>query len=210
MGRLTQMDSRGRLAGRISTRKDAKPCRNPKGNTPASSRDDQNGSRRRGAICFDPLHNQRGWNIPMGWTSPPRRDAASSISRDTTVVAVLGIVTPEIAAARTSNAVVLPVSAWVWFRWLPGGGAGLGKPRIGPGCATRAGDPDFRVVSGEESIGNLCAEQSSDDIAARKPQKTAADYMVVALSPALIMAGGRHLFFLISILPGADGRLGAR
>ncbi len=85
------------------------------------------------------------------------RDAAARISRDTTVVAVLGAVTPEIAAALGDiarrglpvSAIVVslgmaPVPDWAkppdWAEMLLGEGI------------------DFRVVNGEESISNLCAE----------------------------------------------------
>ncbi len=85
------------------------------------------------------------------------RAAASSISRDTTVVAVLGIVTPEIAAALGDiKRRGLPVSAIVvslateavpdWAK--PPDWAEL---LLGQGI-------DFRVVNSEESISNLCAE----------------------------------------------------
>ena len=60
---------------------------------------------------------------------------------------------------------------------------------------------DFRMVNSEEAIMNLCARGDGeviDDPA--KPAKTAADYMVIALSPVLIMLlVGSLCFFLIEV-----------
>ncbi|HEY3862953.1 MAG TPA: DUF58 domain-containing protein [Verrucomicrobiae bacterium] len=85
------------------------------------------------------------------------RETSSDISRDTTVVAILGVVTPEIAAALgdiarrgwlvTAIVVSMDMEAvpdWArppdWAEMLLGQGI------------------DFRVINSEETIGHLCAE----------------------------------------------------
>jgi hypothetical protein len=85
------------------------------------------------------------------------RDAAARISRDTTVVAVLGIVTPEIAAALGDiarrglpvTAIVVSLSMEAVPDWA--------KPPEWAEMLLAQGI-DFRVVNSEESISNLCAE----------------------------------------------------
>jgi hypothetical protein len=85
------------------------------------------------------------------------REAAQNISRDTTVVAVLGAVTSEIAIALGDvarrgllvTAIVVsmemePVPDWA-------------RPPDWAGMLLAQGI-DFRVVNSEETIGNLCAE----------------------------------------------------
>jgi uncharacterized protein (DUF58 family) len=84
------------------------------------------------------------------------REAASRISRDTTVVAVLGTVTPEIAAALGDvarrgllvTAIVISVEMEAVPDWA--------RP---PDWAEMllAQDIDFRVLNSEEAVGNLCA-----------------------------------------------------
>jgi uncharacterized protein (DUF58 family) len=84
-------------------------------------------------------------------------EAASRISRDTTVVAVLGKVTPEIAVALgdlarrgflvTAIVVSLEMEAVPDWARPPDWAEMLLSQRI-----------DFRVVNSEEAIGNLCAE----------------------------------------------------
>ena len=85
------------------------------------------------------------------------REAAHNISRDTTAVAVLGTVTPEIAVALGDvarrgllvTAIVVSMemdSVPDWAR-PPDWAEMLLAQRI-----------DFRVINGEEAIGNLCAE----------------------------------------------------
>jgi uncharacterized protein (DUF58 family) len=84
------------------------------------------------------------------------REAASRISRDTTVVAVLGTVTPEIAAALGDvarrgllvTAIVISVEMEAVPDWA--------RP---PDWAEMllAQGIDFRVLNSEEAVGNLCA-----------------------------------------------------
>jgi len=85
------------------------------------------------------------------------REAAHNISRDTTVVAVLGTVTQEIAAALGDvarrgllvTAIVVSMEMEAVPDWArpPDWAEMLLAQRI-----------DFRVINGEEAIGNLCAE----------------------------------------------------
>ncbi len=85
------------------------------------------------------------------------REAASGISRDTTVVAVLGTVTPEIAVALGDvarrgllvTAIVVSVEQEAVPDWA--------RP---PDWAQMllAQGIDFRVVNSEEAVGHLCAE----------------------------------------------------
>jgi uncharacterized protein (DUF58 family) len=85
------------------------------------------------------------------------REAASSISRDTTVVAVLSAVTPQIAVALGDvarrgllvTAIVASLEAEAVPDWA--------RP---PDWAQMllAQGIDFRVVNSEEAVGNLCAE----------------------------------------------------
>jgi uncharacterized protein (DUF58 family) len=85
------------------------------------------------------------------------RDAASSISRDTTVVAVLGAVTPQMAVALGEvarrgllvTALVVSVEMDAVPDWA--------RP---PDWAEMllAQGIDFRVINSEEAVGNLCAE----------------------------------------------------
>jgi uncharacterized protein (DUF58 family) len=85
------------------------------------------------------------------------REAAPRISRDTTVVAVLGAVTPQIAAALGDvalrgllvTAIVVSIEMEAVPDWArpPDWAAMLLSQGI-----------DFRVVNGEEAVGNLCAE----------------------------------------------------
>lgn len=84
-------------------------------------------------------------------------ESAAKISRDTTVVAVLGTVTPEIAIALGDlvrrglivTAVVVSVDLQAIPDWaVPPDWAGM----------LLAQRVDFRVVNSEESISNLCAE----------------------------------------------------
>jgi len=84
-------------------------------------------------------------------------EAASRISRDTTVVAVLGAVTPEIAVALgdlarrgllvTAIVVSLEMEAVPDWARPPDWAAMLLAQRI-----------DFRVINSEEAVGSLCAE----------------------------------------------------
>jgi uncharacterized protein (DUF58 family) len=84
-------------------------------------------------------------------------EAAPSISRDTTAVAVLGVVTPEIAAALGGlarrgllvTAIVVSMEMEAVPDWArpPDWAEAL----LGQGI-------DFRVVNGEEAVSNLCAE----------------------------------------------------
>ena len=129
----------------------------PKGKHPASARDHQSRARAKtNSAAFWP--RWRGWNTPTAWISPPwSREAASGISRDTTVVAVLGTVTPEIAAALGDmarrgllvTAIVVSLDMEAVPDWA--------RP---PDWAEMllAQGIDFRVVNSEESISNLCAE----------------------------------------------------
>jgi uncharacterized protein (DUF58 family) len=85
------------------------------------------------------------------------QEAASRISRDTTVVAVLGTVTPEIAVALgdlarrgllvTAIVVSLEMEAVPDWARPPDWAAMLLAQRI-----------DFRVINSEEAVGSLCAE----------------------------------------------------
>ena len=84
-------------------------------------------------------------------------EAAHNISRDTTVVAVLGTVTPQIAAALgdvarrgllvTAIVVSMEMDAVPDWARPPDWAEMLLAQRI-----------DFRVINGEEAIGNLCAQ----------------------------------------------------
>jgi hypothetical protein len=84
-------------------------------------------------------------------------EAASRISRDTTVVAMLGTVTPEIAVALgdlarrgllvTAIVVSLEMEAVPDWARPPDWAAMLLAQRI-----------DFRVINSEEAVGGLCAE----------------------------------------------------
>jgi uncharacterized protein (DUF58 family) len=85
------------------------------------------------------------------------REAAPRISRDTTVVAVLGTVTAEIAAALGDIARRgLPVSAIVVSLDMDAVPDWAKPPEWAEMLLAQG--IDFRVVNGEESIGNLCAE----------------------------------------------------
>jgi uncharacterized protein (DUF58 family) len=85
------------------------------------------------------------------------REAAANISRDTTVVAVLGIVTLEIAAALGGiRRRGLPVSAIVVSLGMDAT-PDWARPPEWAGLLLDQGI-DFRVVNSEESISNLCAE----------------------------------------------------
>ena len=85
------------------------------------------------------------------------RDAAARISRDTTVVAVLGMVTPDIAAALGDIARRgLPVSAIVVSMGMDAVPEWARPPDWAEMLLSQG--IDFRVVNSEESISNLCAE----------------------------------------------------
>jgi uncharacterized protein (DUF58 family) len=85
------------------------------------------------------------------------REAAARISRDTTVVAVLGIVTPEIAAALGDiRRRGLPVSAIVVSLSMNATPDWAQPPDWAEMLLAQG--IDFRVVNSEESISNLCAE----------------------------------------------------
>jgi hypothetical protein len=85
------------------------------------------------------------------------REAAANISRDTPVVAVLGIVTLEIAAALGGiRRRGLPVSAIVVSLGMDAT-PDWARPPEWAGLLLDQGI-DFRVVNSEESISNLCAE----------------------------------------------------
>jgi uncharacterized protein (DUF58 family) len=85
------------------------------------------------------------------------RDAAARISRDTTVVAVLGTVTLEIAAALGDIARRgLPVSAIVVSLNMDAVPDWARPPEWAEMLLAQG--IDFRVVNSEESISNLCAE----------------------------------------------------
>ena len=129
------------------------------------------------------------------------RESAQNISRDTTVVAVLGTVTLEIAAALGDvarrgwlvTAIVVSMEMDAVPDWA--------RP---PDWAEMllAQGIDFRVVNSEEGGREpLCAEcDHTIKMIPNKPQKTAADLMVIALSPALIMLlVGSLCFFLIEV-----------
>jgi uncharacterized protein (DUF58 family) len=85
------------------------------------------------------------------------REAAQSISRDTTVVAVLGAVTPEIAIALGDvarrgllvTAIVVSMEMDAVPDWA--------RPPDWAELLLAQGI-DFRVVNSEEAVGNLCAE----------------------------------------------------
>jgi uncharacterized protein (DUF58 family) len=85
------------------------------------------------------------------------REAASSISRDTTVVAVLGAVTPEIAAALGDvarrgllvTAIVVSFEMEAVPDWA--------RPPDWAEMLLSQGI-DFRVVNSEEAVGSLCAQ----------------------------------------------------
>jgi hypothetical protein len=84
-------------------------------------------------------------------------DAGAKISRDTTVVAVLGMVTTEIAAAlgdlarsgRLVTAIVVSFNLEAVPDWArpPDWAEMLLAQRV-----------DFRIVNSEEAVSNLCAE----------------------------------------------------
>ena len=85
------------------------------------------------------------------------RDAAARISRDTTVVAVLGTVTQEIAAALGDVARRgLPVSAIVVSMGMEAIPDWARPPDWAEMLLSQG--IDFRIVNSEESISNLCAE----------------------------------------------------
>jgi len=85
------------------------------------------------------------------------RDAAPRISRDTTVVAVLGLVTAEIAAALGEIARRgLPVAAIVVSMDMDAVPDWARPPEWAEMLLSQG--IDFRVVNSEESISNLCAE----------------------------------------------------
>jgi uncharacterized protein (DUF58 family) len=85
------------------------------------------------------------------------RAAAAHISRDTTVVAVLGTVTPEIAAALGDIARRgLPVSAIVVSMGMEAVPDWARPPDWAEMLLSQG--IDFRIVNSEESISNLCAE----------------------------------------------------
>jgi len=85
------------------------------------------------------------------------REAAQHISRDTTVVAVLGAVTPEIAIALGDvarrgwlvTAIVVSMEMEAVPDWA--------RPPDWAGLLLAQGI-DFRVVNSEEAVANLCAE----------------------------------------------------
>jgi uncharacterized protein (DUF58 family) len=85
------------------------------------------------------------------------REAASSISRDTTVVAVLGAVTPQIAIALGEvarrgllvTAIVVSMEMEAVPDWAR-------PPEWAQMLLTQG--IDFRVVNSEEAVGSLCAE----------------------------------------------------
>ena len=100
----------------------------------------------------------RGWNTATDWISRPAwKNASRAFARDTTAVAVLGIVTPQIAAALGNlvrrgllvTALVVsfdlePVPDWAkppdWAEMLLAQGI------------------DCRAVNSEEAVSNLCTE----------------------------------------------------
>jgi uncharacterized protein (DUF58 family) len=85
------------------------------------------------------------------------RDAAPRISRDTTVVAVLGVVTAEIAAALGEIARRgLPVTAIVVSMDMDAVPDWARPPEWAEMLLSQG--IDFRVINSEESISNLCAE----------------------------------------------------
>jgi hypothetical protein len=85
------------------------------------------------------------------------REAAARISRDTTVVAVLGNVTAEIAAALGEIARRgLPVTAIVVSLEMDAVPDWAKPPEWAEMLLSQG--IDFRVVNGEEAISNLCAE----------------------------------------------------
>jgi uncharacterized protein (DUF58 family) len=85
------------------------------------------------------------------------REAASGISRDTTVVAVLGMVTPQIAVALGDvarrgllvTAIVVSMEMEAVPDWA--------RPPDWAALLLAQGI-DFRVLNSEEAVGNLCAE----------------------------------------------------
>jgi uncharacterized protein (DUF58 family) len=85
------------------------------------------------------------------------REAAPRISRDTTVVAVLGLVTPEIAVALGDlvrrglllTAIVVSIDAAAVPDWA--------RPPDWAGVLLAQGI-DFRVVNSEEAVSSLCAQ----------------------------------------------------
>jgi len=85
------------------------------------------------------------------------RDSAARISRDTTVVAVMGTVTPEIAAALGDiKRRGLPVSAIVVSLGMEAVPDWARPPEWAEMLLSQG--IDFRIVNSEESISNLCAE----------------------------------------------------
>ncbi|HEY3856035.1 MAG TPA: DUF58 domain-containing protein [Verrucomicrobiae bacterium] len=85
------------------------------------------------------------------------RDAAARISRDTTVVAVLGTVTPQIASALGDiKRRGLPVSAIVVSLGMEAVPDWARPPEWAEMLLSQG--IDFRIVNSEESISNLCAE----------------------------------------------------